>query len=190
MNGLAAALMSLTVIGGIPYERFWDWGFKEPPKQNLMGAIMAQAAKADGGGAKDLEGAIGDFAGQAGVDANAKKTGGEPKPAEKQRQKTDCVILGYHADKSGNVQSVVLGTALEGRLVYAGSVTPKLEGKDLADFTKALAAARTDRPFLNMESDATWVRPKFSCRISYVQQDEAGRLSDAEWVALLGATGL
>ena len=30
------------------------------------------------------------------------------------------------------------GTALEGRLVYAGSVTPKLEGQELADFTKAL----------------------------------------------------
>ena len=155
-----------------------------------MGALMAQAAKADGGGAKDLEGAVGDFARQAGIDANGKQASLEQKAAEKPRQKTDCVILGYHADKGGNVLSVVLGTSLEGRLVSAGSVTPKLEGKDLAEFTKALAAARTDRPFLNMESDATWVRPKFSCRVSYLEQDEAGRLSDAQWVALLGTTGL
>jgi ATP dependent DNA ligase C terminal region len=190
LNGLTAGLMSLVVIGGIPYERFWDWGFKEPPKQNLMGALMAQAAKADGGGAKDLEGAVGSFAGQAGIDSNGKKSAPEQKPAEKPRQKTDCVILGYHADKSGNVLSLVLGTALEGKLVYACSVTPQLEGEDRAAFAKALTAARTDRPFLSMDSDAIWVRPKFSCRVSYTEQDEVGRLSGAEWVKLLGTTGL
>ena len=39
--------MSLVVIGGIPYERLWDWGFKEPPKQNLMGAVMDRAKQLD-----------------------------------------------------------------------------------------------------------------------------------------------
>ncbi len=41
--GLTAIVMSLVVIGGIPYERLWDWGFQEPPKQNLMGAVMDRA---------------------------------------------------------------------------------------------------------------------------------------------------
>ncbi|HEX5470749.1 MAG TPA: hypothetical protein VFW73_02630, partial [Lacipirellulaceae bacterium] len=36
-SGFVAAVLSLVVIGGIPYDRLWDWGFKEPPKQNLMG---------------------------------------------------------------------------------------------------------------------------------------------------------
>jgi hypothetical protein len=65
-----------------------------------------------------------------------------------------------------------------------------LEGEELAAFTKALAAARTDRPFLDVQSDALWVGPKFSYRVSYTQQDDAGRLSDAKWVKLLGTTGL
>jgi hypothetical protein len=90
------------------------------------------------------------------------------------------VILGYHTDKDGIVFSLVLGTAPEGKLVYAGSVTPKLEGKDLSGFTKALAAVRTDRPFLEMQSDATWVRPRFSWRVSDTQQDVKGRLDSAQ----------
>ncbi|HEY4232197.1 MAG TPA: hypothetical protein VGM76_02110 [Lacipirellulaceae bacterium] len=189
-NGLLAADLAVLVIGGIPYERLWDWGFKEPPKQNLMGAVMAQAAKVQDNGNKDLAGAIGDFAGKANVDGAGKKSKPEPKPAAKPRQKTDCVILGYHADKDGNVLSLVLGTALGGKLVYACSVTPKLEGKELTAFTKALVAARSDRPFLDVQSDAVWVRPAFSCRVSYVEQDESGRLGSAEWVQLLGLTGL
>ena len=35
------------VIGGIPYERLWDWGFKQPPKQDLMGAVMDRAKQLD-----------------------------------------------------------------------------------------------------------------------------------------------
>jgi ATP dependent DNA ligase C terminal region len=189
-NGLLAAELALWVIGGINYDQMWDWGFKQPPKESLMAAVMSQAAKAKGDGAKDLEEAIGNFASQAGLDHDSKKTESTPKPAEKPRRQTDCVILGYHADKDGNVLSLVLGTALEGRLVYAGSLTPKLEGDDLAAFTKALVAARADQPFLDVQSDATWVRPKFSCRVSYIEQDEAGRLSDAVWVKVLGTTGL
>jgi hypothetical protein len=155
-----------------------------------MSAVMKQAAKAKGDGAKDLEGAIGNFAGDAGANGDGEKSSPEPKPAEKPRQRTDCVILGYHADKDGNVLSIVLGTAHDGKLVYAGALTPKLEGDELAAFTNALAAARTNQPFLDVQSDAVWVRPTFSCRVSYGQQDETGRLSDAQWVKLLGTTGL
>jgi ATP-dependent DNA ligase len=94
-------------------------------------------------------------------------------------------------NRRGPPSPVRLGvTALDGRLVYAGSVTPKLEGQELADFTKALEAVRMDRPFLDIQSDSVWVRPKFSCRVSHTEQDEAGHLSNAEWVKLLGATGL
>ena len=43
--GLTAAVMSVVVIGGLPYERLWDWGFKQPPKQNLLGAVASQVAE-------------------------------------------------------------------------------------------------------------------------------------------------
>jgi hypothetical protein len=46
LNGYLAFSLSLYVIGGIPYDRLWDWGFKQPPKQNLMAAVMKQATKA------------------------------------------------------------------------------------------------------------------------------------------------
>jgi hypothetical protein len=190
LNGLLAAEIAILVIGGLPYDRMWDWGFKQPPKENLMAAVMKQAAKAKSDGAKDLESAVTNFAGDADASADGGKKVPEPKAAETPRQQTDCLILGYHADKDGNVLSIVLGTAHGGKLVYAGALTPKLEGEELAAFTKALAAARTDRPFLDVQSDAVWVRPTYSCRVSYLQQDDSGHLSDAKWVKLLGSTGL
>jgi hypothetical protein len=57
--GLTAAAMSPLVIGGIPYERFWDWGFKEPPKQNLMGAVVDRMKQLESkNGSDNLEDAI------------------------------------------------------------------------------------------------------------------------------------
>ena len=35
--GLVAAIMSPLVIGGIPYERFWDWGFVQPAEARFDG---------------------------------------------------------------------------------------------------------------------------------------------------------
>ena len=66
--GLTAAVMSIVVIGGLPYERLWDWGFKQPPKQNLLGAVVSQVQKVEGKGADNLEDAVGDFAGKQNLD--------------------------------------------------------------------------------------------------------------------------
>jgi hypothetical protein len=67
-TGYVAAVMSIVVIGGLPYDRLWDWGFKQPPQQNLLSAVMKQAQQIEGSGDKDMEEAMKDFAGQAGAD--------------------------------------------------------------------------------------------------------------------------
>ncbi len=127
VSGLAAAVLSLLVIGGIPYDRLWDWGFKEPPKQDLMGAVMDRVQKLDNGeGSDDLEESIGDFAGKEGDEPIEKPKADPPKP----KQKADCVILGYVSSiATGALATLVLGTANGGQLVYAGNVTPKLSGR-------------------------------------------------------------
>jgi hypothetical protein len=69
ISGLTAAVLSVLVIGGIPYDRLWDWGLKQPVKQDLMGAVMEQVQKVEGNG-DDLEKSINDFAGKKGDEAN------------------------------------------------------------------------------------------------------------------------
>jgi hypothetical protein len=179
-NGIVAAVMSVLVIGGIPYERFWDWGFDAPVKQELMGAVMDRVKELDkGDGADSLEDAIGDFAGT----ADGLTNGATP---EKPREKADCVILGYQLDKDGRLSALVLGTTHLGRLVHAGSVAPKMSERELSELLQLLSSNRTSEPLIMVESDRTmWVKPKFTCRVSYTE-NKKGQLSEIEWVRMLG----
>lgn len=183
-SGLTAAVMSIVVIGGIPYERFWDWGFEAPPKQNLMGAVMDRAKELENRGSADsLEDAVGDFAGSANVDPNA--TPANPTPS-KPRRKTDCVILGYDLDREGRLAALLLGAVYDGELAYAGRVKPKMPDDELAQLLQKLVATRTIDPFIPIEAKGTWVEPIYSCRVSYVARQTNGRLSELEWERLLG----
>jgi len=185
--GLTAVIMSLAVIGAIPYDRLWDWGFTPPPKQDLMGAVMDRAKQIDEGGADNLEDAIGDFAGQAGVDGETAETKPSPPP---KRNKIDCVILGYRVGNDGRLTQLILGTAQLGRLVYAGNVTPEFGDKEAGDLLQLLAAARSHQPFIPIGADAIWVKPAYTCRVTYVEQEPTGRLISIKWDTLLGTIRL
>lgn len=182
--GLTAVAMSMLVIGGLPYERLWDWGFKQPPKQNLMDAVMAQAQKIEGSGKKDMEEAIKDFAGNAGVDG--KSPNSKPTPPPKPRLKTDCVILGYRVGAGGKLQSLVLGTAYRDKLVYACSAAPKLTDEESAGLLQMLSDSQSPRAYVSTTANAQWVVPRYSCRVSYERQEETGRLVNAQWDEYLG----
>jgi hypothetical protein len=181
--GLVAALMSLIVIGGIPYERLWDWGFEEPVKQDLMGAVMDRAKELDSRNDGELDEAIGDFAGSQNTDG----AGDLPKATPpKPRDKTDCVILGYEVDREGRLSSLVLGAVHKSELIYAGRVTPELSAEENAELLGALAAAKTLQPFITMETDATFVKPQFTCRVTYGERLKSGQLREVKWERLIG----
>lgn len=180
--GLVAAIMSPLVIGGIPYERFWDWGFKQPVKQELMGAIMDRAKQLDSAGADNLEDAVGDFAGKSGLTDEAKKNA--PAPS---KHNADCVILGYELDRDGRLSALLLGSAYRDHLTYAGRVTPKLSSNEIAKLLNELSAIQAREPFIAIQSDhAIWVQPKISCRVGYDQQMKDGSLRDIQWDSLMG----
>jgi hypothetical protein len=184
VSGLAAAALSLLVIGGIPYDRLWDWGVKQPPKQDLMAAVMNQVQKLDDGkGSDDLEKSIGDFAGKKGDELTDKPKVDPPKP----QQNADCVILGYVLDRDGRVAMLVLGTASSGQLVYAGNVAPKLADDEMKGLAESLKSIESGRPIIRIEYEATWVQPKYTCRVSFGQRTKSGRLHDIEWSKLLGS---
>ena len=178
--GLTAMIMSFLVIGGLPYERLWDWGFQEPVKQNLMGAVMDRAKQIEATN-DDLEESIGDFAGSQDTE------GVEVKAPEKPREKADCVILGYQLDRDGRLSSLLLGTAHRNRLIPAGRVSPEMPDGERSDLLATLEAIKRRDPFIAIEAEATWVEPRLTCRVTYGERLKGGRLRDLKWDTLLGA---
>lgn len=190
--GIVAVIMSLVVIGGLPYERLWDWGFKAPPKQNLMGAVMDRVKELDSQGSDNLEDAVKDFAGTQDTtgdgDLNAPAI---PKPEEKPRQNSDCVILGFQLDRDGALSTLVLGTAYHNRLTFAGTVTPKLAEDEAKELVQSLQAIKSDRPLVKVSTvSAFWVRPVYTCRVTTTEQTKDGLLKSIEWDQLLGTMEL
>jgi hypothetical protein len=180
--GLAAMVLSLAVIGGIPYERLWDWGFQAPVKQNLMGAVMDRAKQLDSrNGADNLEDAIGDFAGSQGIEGEETKM-----PPPKPRSQADCVIIGYQVDRDGRLATLFLGTAHRKKLIYAGRVTPDLPDEELQSLLESLEAAQRKGAFIPMQLKANWVEPKFACRVTYGERLKSGQLRDIQWDTLMG----
>lgn len=182
---LTAAVMALVVIGGIPYYVLWDWGFKQPPKQDLMGAVMSQIQKVeDKGGADSVEDAVKDFAGSQDAQSPTPKP---PPAAPKLRERADCVILGYRKGGGENqISMLLLATARGGKLVYGGYVTPELDEEEMARLAAELDEIKTSRPFLPLQTTAIWVEPKYTCRVTFGKRTKTGRLTNVKWDQLLG----
>jgi hypothetical protein len=190
ISSLVAVIMSLLVIGSLPYERLWDWGIEKPVKQELVGAILNQAKKGKGH-EKPLEEAVQDFAGQSGVDDNGKGLA-SPKvqPKAKERKFDDCLIIGYRTNSEGLAYLLILAGENHGKLQYVGQVTPQLSVKELHDLTDSLAAHITIDPFIKLQMDGvTWVEPRFTCRVSYANKGQKGGLNDIKLESLLGEIG-
>lgn len=186
--GLTAAVMSVAVIGGIPYDRLWDWGIEPPKKQNLMGAVMSQMQRGGGEGSGNLEDAVQDFAGSQNLDQQEQPP--TPPPPPKPREETECVILGYRANQEGRIHTLLLGTARGRKLVYAGTVSPPSDENALASLSAQLVSARTNYPFLHVQAEATWVEPRLTCRVSYTRQLKDGRLVGMRWEEFSGSLSL
>lgn len=187
LAGLIGVIMSIVVIGALPYERLWDWGFEKPPEQNLMGAVMSRMKKLESeDGADNLEGAVNDFAGS--QDQLLEPGASKPAPP-KPRETVDCVIIGYRLDAEGKLSSLILASAFKRQLAYAGYVTPQMPEDELAELAEKLTAAKTDQPFLTIHTSGYWVKPKYSCRVSYTKRSDSGRLLDPQWEEMLGTLG-
>jgi hypothetical protein len=146
VSGFVASALSLLVIGGIPYDRLWDWGVKQPPKQDLMGAVMDQVQKVEGNGEGDLEQSINDFAGKNGEESSDQLKADPPKP----KQTADCVIVGFQLHRDGSLASLVLGTENNGQLIYAGNVSPQLDNEKMKSLAETIQTIATDRPILHI----------------------------------------
>lgn len=181
---LTAALSAALIIGGIPYERLWDWGFKAPPKQNLMGALMAEAQKAKGN-EDGLEKAVEDFAGSTGgLGDNQEKKPTTP------RLKADCVVIGYLPREKAKGVQLWLASEYKGKLAFVGRVTPRLGEPEIQELLAKLKEMHARRPLVSAPGEPQWVRPALTCRITFAKRDANGRFTDIQWDELLGEVKL
>jgi hypothetical protein len=182
--GVTAALGAALVVGGIPYESLLDWGFKARAKPNLAGMIAEQAQKIEGK-EKSMEEAVNDFAGKAAGDL----TGDQPE-VEKPRTPLDCVVIGYTARgdaKTGakQIDSLLLAADARGKLKYIGAVRPLLEKVEMRELLRKFEQAPSSRPLVTTNATALWVRPKFTCRVTYTEWPDGSRPKQLKWDSLM-----
>lgn len=178
---ITAILCAAFIVGGIPWERVWDWNIKQHTKTSLVDAITA------GGGfptkEQSLEDAVTDFASAAG---NLDEAGGvpeaeaEPEPP-KERKTTDCLIVGYNLDDRERIKSLLLATDASGRLIFAGELTPPLTDQEKYNLKQQLRTSHAASSFVRTGRVAVWVDPRFPVRVTYTSQNKDGRLVDMEW---------
>lgn len=188
---LAAALCSALVIGGLPYDQIWNWGVKQPAKKNLLGAV-AEHMGAGGGDDMSMEEAMGEFAqnaavggGDLGGDKQDAKPGGEIK-----RQTIDAVILGYELTPQGQITQFYLAAEHSGKLLYAGRVRPLLTDEQRLELPAKLQEAHSARPLIAVPGSAIWLKPRFTCRVTFHKRVESGMLQGMVWEDLLGEVQL
>ncbi|MEN0109317.1 MAG: hypothetical protein AAF805_01215 [Planctomycetota bacterium] len=180
--GLTTALGAALIVGGIPYERLLDWGYKPRAKQTLVAMIAEQAANGPGSGAKNLEDAVGDFAGKAGAVEGGKKP--EPK-AEKPRTNLECLVIGYQTNKDGGLEKLLLAADSRGKLKYVGAVKPKLSEEEAAALLARFAASHAARPLVKATDSGVWLRPRFMVSATYTEWPEGRRPRDLTWGAMM-----
>ena len=178
LNGLPAVLFAIVVIGGLNWDKLWDWGIEAPPSRDLRDAIASQMG--GGGEEMSLEEAVEQLAAGAPDEAGGSK-GKKEKEKPAPRTTATCVIIGYRADANGVAHTVLLAHEVNAKLTYLGGVTPQLDREMLSVLSQALVEIRTRKPVLKMESEAIWVHPEYVCDASF-QVGATGKPFDVQWV--------
>ncbi len=187
LSSLTTALCAALIVGGIPWYVLLDWKFKQPPKQNLMGAVMSHAQEVEDD--KTLEEAITGFAGDAtGGDEKSRRKSDGDKPVV--RTKCDCLILGFNPKGDDSIEELLLAAEHNGKLIYVGRVEPQLDEVARRELRDRLEAAQTTRPFVSTTRTGTWVAPRFTCRVTFAKKSGSGRLTEIKWDELLGELNL
>lgn len=175
-----AAIMALTVVGGIPYHLLWEIGPEEQAKVNLVQAISEHAQSVEGD-ADSLEDAIEDFTGKAGDLEEGELEEVDPYEAPPRARHLDCLIIGFEPDGDGGFRSLALGAVRKGKLRFVGSVKNEFIAPEIRDEMMAtMEGILQPKPFVKVNSSRyTWVAPKLVCRIGYNAWNTSGRVMDA-----------
>lgn len=180
-GSLATALTAALIVGGIPYERLLDWGFKAPPKQNLVGAIAEQASKMKGDEKGSLEDSVNSFASQAG------DLEGDSAVKELPRTRLDCLVIGYRMDdKERIVQLLLAATTRSNSLKYIGEVRLRVPPEENEAIAKKFSRVPAGQPFVKTNASGVWIQPRYTCRVTYTKWEEPKRPKNLRFEEMLG----
>lgn len=171
--GLVAAVGAPLLVGGVDYERVWEFGPRAKPKQNLLQAITAEAAKAQGG-AKSLEEAVNDFA-----KGNGDGQGMDVKPKEviERPRSVECVIVGYTPVGEHDFGELLLATVVDQKLKVVGAVSEGIELAERSELVHRLKKIERPTPFLSTTIGGfLWVEPRLACKVKYRRWTDSNRL--------------
>tara|TARA_R110002111_G_scaffold255157_1_gene321258 strand:- start:45807 stop:46943 length:1137 start_codon:yes stop_codon:yes gene_type:complete len=202
--GLTLVVGAFAIVGGFEFNSlFKDWGVRKTADANLLASVVDQAKEAEGG-ADDLEGALDDFAGgNEESTAAALKSGGAgavsdavaeaKKEAEKNEAATillkefDCLLLGYTALPNGRIDSVLLASSYNKRLVYAGYINAsEIPEEILAEWQERLPTLKQKQAFVKNKQVATWIEPKITLKVaSEGWTNSTKRLIKPEFISVL-----
>ncbi len=164
--GLTAAVWAVTLIGGVRYSAmFEDWGFEKRVRTNIAPAVVTKA--------RTQERQADSFSQAMQKTTQAPTVYASPPKAKSAEipmpvRKAQCVIVGYVKNSDNALSSILLGSMVDGRLTYVGSVPAadlpeavrtRLQNT-LPRLEQAKAAVRTLR-------SATWIKPVVKCNVSY-----------------------
>ena len=182
---VVASVCAVAIVGGIPYERFWDWGIEERADKQTQNAIASQMA-AGSGEEMSMEEAMDEFAAGAGVGEITEGEEEEKKPVA--TKSMDCMIVGYvpSDENRTNVAEFVVASVFRGNLKFVGKVAVDLPRSQVRDVMRRLKQRETDKPAVANRETAVWIRPGMVCRVKYVSQSkQSGRLSGPEFDRML-----
>ncbi len=159
--GVTAIVGALMIVGGIRWSAmFEDWGFEKAAQKNLVQAVVQKAREEKAAQNGSLEDAMNDFVGE--EDENK-----EPKPPAFE---TDCVVVGYRANRNGKVVMLILGAAPRGRLQHVGTLNvtdlPPETSESLVDRIRNTQHRAT--PFVSpMPITGNWLQPTMLVRVGH-----------------------
>ncbi len=163
--GLTLVIGAFAIVGGFEFNSlFQDWGVRKSADANLVASIVDQAKEADGG-ADNLDGSLSDFAGGSDEAKKAAIPDSLEEPALKFPE-FDCLLVGYTTLSNGKIDSVLIASSYNKRLVYAGTINAKAIPKAVMEEWQAqLPTLKRSTPFVKTKQGATWVKPKITFKV-------------------------
>ncbi len=105
------------------------------------------------------------------------------------RRNMPCVILGYQADETGDLRSLVIGAVEEdGELRCVGKVGSGLTDAMRAKLLALLRPRVRPGPLVECGMDAVWVEPDVYCAVAYLERTSTGNLRAPVFVELLSGS--
>lgn len=186
--GLTLTVGAFAIVGGFEFNSlFEDWGVRKTANVNLVSSIVDQAKQHEGDGAEDLEGSLNDFAG--GSEEDIKEKLPESEGVTGKLPEFDCLLVGYTTQSDGRIESVLLASSFNKRLVYAGRINATDIPADVLEaWQQRLPKLEQFTPFVKVKANGptTWIKPKVTVGVASKGWSETNQqLVKPQFVSLL-----